>query len=235
VVVDSYSPMTKDFTWEPSYNVAGGQQWFVVRVTQADGERMYSAPIWSKEEAVDVRVNGIDVEGEVIFEGNPATLKASVSNNGTQDVQNVKVDLYYDEVKEANLIGTQALSSIVSKGVGTATFTWNNTIKGDHKLIAVASSDYGTHQFTLDVNVKEPLGIKVMIDAKHNNENTSSDGGTYKDNLKAFTILLQKEGYTVVENKETITDAVLSTVKVLVITHNQVRLQQRKVQPLLSL
>lgn len=221
VVVDSYSPMTKDFTWEPSYNVAGGQQWFVVRVTQADGERMYSAPIWSKEEAVDVRVNGIDVEGEVIFEGNPATLKASVSNNGTQDVQNVKVDLYYDEVKEANLIGTKTLSSIVSKGVGTASFTWNNTIKGDHNLIAVASSDYGTHQFILDVNVKEPLGIKVMIDAKHNNENTSSDGGTYKDNLKAFTILLQKEGYSVVENKETITDSVLSTVKVLVITHNR--------------
>lgn len=221
VVVDSYSPMTKDFTWEPSYNVAGGQQWFVVRVTQADGERMYSAPIWSKEEAVDVRVNGIDVEGEVIFEGNPASLKASVSNNGTQDVQNVKVDLYYDEVKEGNLIGTETLSSIVSKGVGTASFTWNNTIKGDHKLIAVATSDYGNHQFTLDVNVKEPLGLKVMIDAKHNNENTSSDGGTYKDNLKAFTIILQKEGYTVVENKETITDAVLSSVKVLVITHNR--------------
>jgi DNA/RNA endonuclease YhcR with UshA esterase domain len=222
VVVDSYSPMTKDFTWEPSYSVAGGQQWFVVRVTQADGERMYSAPVWSKEEAVDVKVNGIDVEGEVIIAGNPATLKANVSNNGTQEVQNVKVDLYYDEVKESNLIGTQTLSSIVSKGVGTATFTWNNATKGNHKLIAVASSEYGGNQFTLDVDVKEPLGIKVMFDAKHNNENTSSDGGTYANNLKAFTTLMQKEGYTVVENKETITDAVLSDVKVLVITHNRI-------------
>jgi hypothetical protein len=222
VVVDSYSPMTKEFTWEPSYKVAGGQQWFVVRVTQADGERMYSAPIWSKEEAVDVRVNGIDVEGDVIIAGNPATLKTNVSNNGTQEVQNVKVDLYFDEVKESNLIGTQTLSSIVSKGVGTATFTWNNATKGDHKLIAVATSEYGGNEFTLDVDVKEPLGIKIMIDAKHNNENTSSDGGTYKDNLKAFTVLLQKEGYTVVENKETITDAVLSSVKVLVVTHNRV-------------
>jgi uncharacterized protein YdeI (BOF family) len=221
VVVDSYSPMTKDFTWEPSYSVTGGQQWFVVRVTQADGERMYSAPVWSKEEAVDVKVNAIDVEGEVIFEGNPASLKATVSNNGTQAVQNVKVDLYFDEVKEANLIGTQTLSSIVSKGAGTATFTWTNAAKGDHKIIAVASSDYGSNQFTLNVNVKEPLGIKVMIDAKHNNENTSTDGGTYKDNLKSFTVLLQKEGYTVVENKETITDAVLADVKVLVITHNR--------------
>ncbi|MEW9051302.1 MAG: DUF4350 domain-containing protein [Neobacillus sp.] len=222
VVVDSYSPMTKEFTWEPSYTVAGGQQWFVVRVTQMDGERAYSAPIWSKEEAVDVRVNGIDVVGEVIFEGNPATIKANVSNNGTQEVQNVKVDLYFDEVKEANFIGTQTLSSIVSKGVGTATFTWNNATKGNHKLIAVATSEYGGNQFTLDVNVKEPLGIKVMIDAKHSNENTSSDSGTYKDRLKAFTLLLQKEGYTVVENTATITDAVLSDVKVLVITHNRI-------------
>jgi hypothetical protein len=222
VVVDSYSPMTKEFNWKPSYKVEGGQQWFVVRVTQADGERMYSAPVWSKEEAVDVKVNGIDVEGEVIIAGNPATLKANVSNNGTQEVQNVKVDLYYDEVKDSNLIGTQTLSSILSKGVGIATFTWKDATKGNHKLIAVASSEYGGNQFTLDVDVKEPLGIKVMIDAKHNNENTSSDGGTYKDNLKSFTTLLQKEGYTVFENKETITDAVLSDVKVLVITHNKI-------------
>jgi predicted extracellular nuclease len=226
VVVDSYSPMEKEFTWKPSYQVTGGQQWFVVRVTQMDGERMYSAPIWSKEEAVDVKVNGIDVVGEVIVEGNPATLKANVSNNGTQDVKNVKVDLYYDEVKEANQIGTQTLNSITSKGVGTATFTWTSPIKGSHKLIAVVTSldglDLGDTKFTQEVNVKEPLGIKIMIDAKHNNENTSSDGGTYKDQLKSFTVLLQKEGYTVVENKETITDAILSDVKVLVITHNRV-------------
>jgi uncharacterized protein YdeI (BOF family) len=225
VVVDSYSPMEKDFTWEPSYEVKGGQQWFVVRVTQMDGERMYSAPIWSKEEAVDVKVNGIDVVGEVIIEGNPATLKANVSNNGTQDVKNVKVDLYYDEVKEANQIGTQTLTSIASKGVGTATFTWPSPIKGNHKLITVVTSldglELGDTKYTLDVNVKEPLGIKVMIDAKHNNENTSSDGGTYKDQLKSFTVLLQKEGYTVAENKEIITDAILSDVKVLVITHNR--------------
>ena len=77
---------------------------------------MYSAPIWSKEEAVDVKVNGIDIDGEVIVEGNPATLKASVSNNGTQEVKNLKVDLYYDEVKDANLIGTQTISSILFKG-----------------------------------------------------------------------------------------------------------------------
>jgi DNA/RNA endonuclease YhcR with UshA esterase domain len=223
VVVDSIAPMTKDFTWNPSYNVTGGQQWFVVKVTQMDGEQMYSAPIWSKEEAVDVKVNGIDVVGEVIVEGNPATLKTNVSNNGTQEVKSLKVDLYFDEVKEANLIGTQNITSILSKGVGTATATWTAPVKGNHTIIAVVSSldglDLGDTKYILPVSVKEPLGIKVIIDAKHGNENTSTDSGTYKDNLKAFTVMLQKEGYTVAENTATITDALLSNVQVFVLTH----------------
>ena len=46
-----------------------------------------------------------------------------------------------------------------------------------------------------------------------------ADSGTYKDNLKAFTLMLQKEGYTVAENKVALTDEVLSTTKVLVLTH----------------
>lgn len=222
-VVDSYSPMTTDFTWQPSYTVTGGQQWFVVRVTQADGERMYSAPIWSKEEAVDVKVNGIDIVGDVIVEGNPATLKANVSNNGTQQVNNLKVDLYYDEVKESNLIGSQNISSIPSKGVGAATAVWNSPIKGNHKIIAVVTSldglNLGDTAFTLPVSVKEPLGINVLVDAKHGNENTNGDSGTYKDNLKSFTTMLQKEGYKVTENTAVITDTVLTNVNVLVITH----------------
>ncbi|WP_226642998.1 DUF4350 domain-containing protein [Mesobacillus subterraneus] len=222
-VVDSYSPMTTDFKWEPSYNVTGGQQWFVVRVTQADGERMYSAPIWSKEEAVDVKVNGIDIVGDVIVEGNPATLKANVANNGTQEVKNLKVDLYYDEVKAENLIGSQDISSIPSKGVAVATAVWESPLKGDHKIIAVVSSldglNLGDSKFELAVKIKEPLGIKVVIDAKHGNENTIGDGGSYKDNLKSFTTMMQKEGYTVTENTSAITDAILSNVAVLVITH----------------
>jgi predicted extracellular nuclease/uncharacterized protein YdeI (BOF family) len=222
-VVDSYSPMIADFSWEPSYTVTGGQQWFVVRVTQADGERMYSAPIWSKEEAVDVKVNGIDVVGDVIIEGNPATLKASVANNGTQEVKNLKVDIYFDEVKAENLIGSQDISSIPSKGVAAASAVWASPLKGDHRIIAVVSSldglNLGDNEFELSVKIKEPLGINVVIDAKHGNENTSGDGGTYKDNLKAFTTMMQKEGYKVTENNSVITDAVLSNVDVFVITH----------------
>ncbi|NHC38435.1 Ig domain-containing protein group 2 domain-containing protein [Bacillus sp. MM2020_1] len=224
-VVDSITPMEKDFTWSPEYTVTSGQQWFVVKVTQMDGERIYSSPIWSKEESVDVKVNGIDIDGGVIVGGNPATLKAAVANNGTEVVKNLKVDFYYDEAKTENIIGTSNISSILPKASATATATWASPIKGDHKIIAVVTSldglDLGDVQYTLPVKIKEPLGIKVLIDANHANENTSGDSGTYKDNLKAFTLLLQKEGYTVAENKAVLTDEVLSTAKVLVLTHGK--------------
>ena len=221
-VVDSIQPMTKDFTWKPTFTVPSGQQWFVVKVTQMDGERIYSSPIWSKEQSVDVKVSGIDIVGDVIVGGNPATLKATVANNGTQTVNNLKVDFYYDEVKQENLIGTNNISSILSKNSATATATWNTPLVGDHQIIAVVTSldglDIGDVKFNLPVKIKEPLGIKVLIDAYHGNENTSGDSGTYRDNLKAYTVQLQKEGYTVVENKQTLTDAVLSNVQVLMIT-----------------
>ncbi|MED4225476.1 Ig-like domain-containing protein [Neobacillus cucumis] len=227
-VVDSYEPMTKDFTWNPTYTVTGGQQWFVIKVTQMDGERIYSSPIWSKEEPVDVKVNSIDVDGGVIIGGNPATLKATVANNGTQVVKNLKVDFYYDEVKQENLIGTNTISSILPKSSAAASATWATPLTGDRKIIAVVSSldglDLGDTQFVLPVKIKEPLGVKVLIDAAHGNENTSADSGTYKDNLKSFTQMLQKEGYTVAENKATLTDEVLSNVKVLVLTHTRTAL-----------
>ncbi len=224
-VVDSISPMEKEFTWNPEYKVTGGQQWFVVKVTQKDGERIYSAPIWSKEEAVDVKINSIDIDGGVIVGGNPATLKAAAANNGTEIIKNLKVDFYYDEVNENHFIGTNTISSILTKSSSTASVTWENPVKGNHQLIAVVTSlddlDIGEVTFATDVTIKEPLGIKVLIDAYHGNENTSGDNGTYKDNLKTFTLLLQKEGYTVAENKAAITEETLKNVQVLVITANR--------------
>ncbi|WP_075618337.1 DUF4350 domain-containing protein [Paenisporosarcina indica] len=223
VVIDSYSPNTVDYTWSPEVTVPNGQQWFVVRTTQKDGERLYSAPIWSKEVSVDVKVNAIDIDGEVIVDGNPAKLNATIGNFGTQEVKNLKVDFYYDEVKETNLIGTSTVASILSKGTGTATTTWANPTKGNHNIIAVVTSNDGLKigdvKFTLPINVKEPLGIKVLIDGSHGNENTSGDSGSYKDNLKAFVLLLQKEGYTVAVNKAPITDATFDGVDVLMLTH----------------
>lgn len=227
-VVDSIQPMTKDFTWNPSVDVTGGQQWFVVKVTQMDGERIYSSPIWTKEQPVDVRVSGVDVAGDALVSGNPATLQAGISNLGKIPLSNLNVKFYYDEVKDSNLIGTSIIAQLASKGVATASVTWNSPIAGNHTLIAVVDTPAGDspedNQYRKEVTIKQSLGIKVMIDAAHKNENTSTDPGTYKNNFTAFTKLIQHEGYTVVENTKPLTADNLQDVKVLVLTHPQVDL-----------
>ena len=227
-VVKSIQPMTKDFNWKLSVDAAGGQQWYVVKVTQMDGERIYSSPIWTKEEPVDVRVSGLDVAGDAIVSGNPATLAAGVSNLGSTDLTDINVKFYYDQVSDATYIGKNTIAKIAAKSVGQVSVTWEKPVAGDHTLIAVVDTPLGDNaadnQFEKKVNIKQALGLTVMIDAAHKNENTSTDTGTYKNNLTAFTTLAQHEGYTVVENTTPITADALKDVKVLVITHPQVDL-----------
>ncbi|WP_052353748.1 DUF4350 domain-containing protein [Neobacillus jeddahensis] len=222
-VVASTEPMTTDFTWNPSVDVTGGQQWFVVKITQMDGEQIYSAPIWTKEQDVDVRVSGLDIAGDAIVSGNPATLEAGISNLGKAELSNLNVKFYYDEVNENYLIGTGKIDKISPKSVGKVTTTWNSPIAGSHKLIAVVDTPVGDspedNKFEKLVTIKQALGLTVMIDAAHKNENTSTDTGTYKNNFTAFTSLVQREGYTVVENKQPLTAELLKDVKVLVLTH----------------
>ncbi|WP_165822685.1 OmpL47-type beta-barrel domain-containing protein [Paenibacillus montanisoli] len=221
-VVDSIQPMTKDFTWNPTVPVTGGQQWFVVRVTQMDGERIYSAPIWTKDKAVDVRVSGIDVVGGIVA-GKDANLTAGISNLGTNDLTNLNVNFYLDSVDPANKIGSATIDSVQAKNVKQVQVTWKNPIAGNHTIIAVVDAPQGDNpadnQFSKQVSIKQPLGLTVMIDAAHGNENTSTDPGTYKNNFKLFRDLLEKEGYTVVENTSPLTVDTLAGVKVLIITH----------------
>ena len=229
-VVDTLTPNSKNFTWNPQVTVTGGQQWFVVKVTQKDGERIYSSPIWTKEQPVDVRVSGLEVAGDAIISGNPATLEAGVSNLGKTALSNLNVKFYYDQVNENNLIGQSPIAQIAAKGVAKASVVWNNPVAGQHQLLAVVDTPTGDNPedntFSKDINIKQALGIKVMIDAAHKNENTSTDPGTYKNNFNSFTSLVQREGYTVFENKNPLTTESLKDVKVLVLTHPQIDLTE---------
>ncbi|WP_421385528.1 cell wall-binding repeat-containing protein [Bacillus salacetis] len=220
-VVDTLTPNTKEFTWTPTAKVSG-QQWFVVRVTQADGERIYSAPIWSQEVPYDVKISGIGVVGETIISGTPVKLEAGITNLGTEQIDSLDVKFYYDDVTEANYIGTKTITGLAPKTVQTAAVEWSSPVGGEHKIIAVFDAP-GTdvaadNRYEKTVVVKEPLGITVLVDASHNNDNTSTDPGKYANNLGTFKTDLRNEGYEVIENTEALTPELLSTVDVLVMT-----------------
>ena len=144
------------------------------------------------------------------------------------------MNFYYDEVKDANLIGAATIATLAPKSVGKASVKWESPIVGKHTLIAAVDTPEGDanvdNQFSKSLTIKEALGLKVMIDASHKNENTSTDTGTYKNNFTAFTKLVQQEGYTVVENISPLTAELLKDVKVLVLTHPNVDLTEEENQ-----
>ncbi|RED65657.1 S-layer homology domain-containing protein [Cohnella lupini] len=220
-IIDTYVPASNStsFHWTPNLNVVGGQQWFVVRVTQADGDRMYSAPIWSPEEPVSVKVSNLTVAEGAIVGSTPATLNAGLSNRGSVDVTNVKAAFYYDDL--TNLIGEVTLGGIASGQNATASIVWPSPVTGNHSLIVVltADQDLGENKYVQAFSIKAPLGKTIMIDASKRNENTTLDAGSYKDNLKLFTSQIRQQGYTVVENPSDLTDTILSNVSVLYISH----------------
>ncbi|SIQ38354.1 DUF4073 domain-containing protein, partial [Paenibacillus macquariensis] len=211
------------FHWQPKYTVTGGQQWFVVRVTQKDGDRTYSSPIWSPVEPLSVSVSNVDAVDGAIVGGVPANLKATISNLGTLGVNKLTAHFYYDSQDEQHFIADATIDSLNSNQSAAANVIWNNPVVGDHKIIVVLEAgdghDLGSNKYEQVFSIKAPLGKTIMIDATHSNENTTTDNGTYKDNLKTFTIMMKQQGYTVVENKTGITSQSLASATVLMITH----------------
>ncbi|NOU99819.1 DUF4073 domain-containing protein [Paenibacillus planticolens] len=224
-VVDTISPSGSktSLNWKPTVNVVGGQQWFVVRVTQKDGDRIYSAPIWSPTDDLYVKVSSVTASEGSITGAVPTTLTASISNLGVINVSNLNASFYYDTVDIGNKIGEAVISELQTNKSATAQVTWANPIAGNHKIIVVLTAgdgnNIGENKFEQAFTIKPPLGIKVLIDSTHQNENTSTDTGKYANNLTTFTSMMRKEGYTIAENTTAITSAALTGTKILMLTH----------------
>ncbi|MFD2328564.1 S-layer homology domain-containing protein [Cohnella sp. GCM10020058] len=221
-IAETYKPSSAStsFNWKPTVTVAGGQQWFIVRVTQADGDQIYSAPFWSEEVPVAVKVSSVEAADGAIVGGNAATLNAILSNQGTEDVSGITATFYVDKQDAEHLIGTASIEALASSQSATASVVWATPPVGEHKLIVtLKTADQELSTYEKALSIKAPLGKTILIDASKNNENTTKDTGTYKDNLKSFTKQMRLEGYTVVENGNAITSAALGGVSILYISH----------------
>ncbi|KAB2333301.1 hypothetical protein F7731_15700 [Cytobacillus depressus] len=223
-VVKTITPNSKELDWKPEpINVVGGQQWYVVRVTLDNGDRAYSAPIWSPEEDLSVKVSNVESVDGAIIANSSAKLKAGISNLGVKNVGNLVAHFYYDNVDQAHFIGDASIEALGANSSTSVNMTWSNPVAGEHNIIVVLEAkdgnDLGENQYVKAFKIKEALNIKVMIDASRKNENSSTDAGTYKDNMKEITTKLRQEAYTLAENLGTITAETLKDVKVFIITH----------------
>ena len=207
---------TSTFVWQPIVPVAPGVHYFYVKVTQADGDRIVSSPIWTQS-AINVALTDLAVEPTIATIYNPSLITARVSNRAPQ-TQTVTVTFSINNVDQASL-ATAVPPCVTGPCVdGFANITWQPSITGPVTITARLSGtpvgdnpDDDTRTITMNAtDQKVPL---VLIDAGHGNiASTPRDVRTFVNDLTAH-------GYNVLLNLDTITASDLNTetVKLLIV------------------
>ncbi len=75
-------PGTADFTWYPQINITTGVHYFYVKVTQADGDRIVSSPVWTKG-VEDISITDVIIQPTIPTIYNPSLLAVRVTNRAT--------------------------------------------------------------------------------------------------------------------------------------------------------
>ncbi|MBP7689031.1 MAG: Ig-like domain-containing protein, partial [Thermoflexales bacterium] len=207
---------TSTFSWQPIVPVAPGVHYFYVKVTQADGDRIVSSPIWTQG-AVNVALTDLAVEPTIATIYNPSLITARVSNREAQ-TRTVTVTFSINNVDQASL--SAAVPPCVTGPCvdGFASITWQPAITGPVTITArITGTPLGDNPdddarttYMTATDEKVPL---VLIDAGHGNiASTPRDVRTFVNDLTAH-------GYNVLLNLDAITASDLNTetVKLLII------------------
>jgi len=223
-VIESTDPQGASFTWNPTIE-GSGSHWYVIKVTQADGQRIYSAPVWTPGSEIAVRLSGLTLSADSAVTEQEITVSAAVNNAGTVSMTDLVVDFYKDSVAAENKIGTTNIAALEAGQTETASINWTPQQAGTFSIIAALTAagdpDISDNQAAAALEVTEPLGKMVMIDYGHGNDYASAT--SYKDLLKKLEQQLRAAGYTVVRNggpeqDDPLTAAELENMDVLIIT-----------------
>ncbi|TLN18881.1 hypothetical protein FDZ74_06505, partial [bacterium] len=72
-------PTTASFTWQPQVNISTGVHYFYVKVTQADGDRIVSSPVWTMG-TEDIAITDITIQPTIPTVHSPSLLMVRVTN-----------------------------------------------------------------------------------------------------------------------------------------------------------
>lgn len=207
---------TWDLTLDPQYT------YYYVRVDEADRDIAVTAPVWTGE-VVPVGISKVDVSQDPQIVNQSVDITATVYNNGTTPLSNVKVEFYKNAVAPENKIGEQTIAAINPAGIENAKITWTPTEPGNYKLYAqaVIPVDGVDKSFTASTTLEaanEADLVKVVIDGGHQNQYVSGD---YPGKIVTLTSMLKAKKIMLVQNPDELTAADLQNAKVLIITDPQ--------------
>ena len=215
-VVTQTTMPTSDFTWTPIVSTAPGVHYFYVKVTQPDGDRIVSTPIWTQS-TVNLAITDLAVEPTIATIYNPSLITARISNR-MDTTQTVTVTFQINGVQQAVVTATVPRCVLGPCVDAYPAITWQPLVTGSVTVTAIMTSapagdnpDDNTRTTTLDAtDEKVPL---VLIDAGHGNIASSPR------DVRTFVNDLTVHGYNVLLNLDQITASDLNTetVKLLII------------------
>ncbi len=204
------------FTWQPVLNIAPGAHYYYVKVTQADGERIVSSPVWT-EGAQDVSITDLTLQPTIPTIYNPSLFMARVTNRG-QTTQTVTVTLRANATVIDVIPVTVGVCSEGPCSDGYANVTWQPAVTGPVTVTASLSGapvgdnpdDNSRELHVVVTDEKIPL---VLIDNGHGNI------GSAPRDARLFVADLTDHGYNVLFNLDDIaaSDLNTETVKLLII------------------
>jgi hypothetical protein len=219
-IVTQTTVASASFTWRPIVPVTPGAHYYYAKVTQTDGDRIVSSPVWTQGDA-NLALTDLTVEPTIASTHNPSLITARVTNR-TAQTQTVTVTFQINSVAYQSITAT-APACVKGPCVdGYANIAWQPVVTGPVTITALITGapvgdnlDDNTRSTVMHVtDQKVPL---ILIDASHGNVNA---GGR---EMRMFTQDLSDHGYNVLKNLSPLTTTVLNTetVKLLLITASQ--------------
>ncbi len=209
----STAPTAAIFTWQPQVNVSTGVHYFYVKVTQADGDKIVTSPVWTMG-TEDISITDITIQPTIPTIYSSSLLSVRVTNRAAES----RVVTVSMEVNSVSL-GTPKEVTVAGNSDGIVYFNWSPSVVGAANVVASlggapAGDNPDDNTAELILNVTDEHLPLILIDAGHGNLNTAGD------EMKAFIDDLSDHQYNVLKNLDELTAADLDpdVVKLLIIT-----------------
>jgi hypothetical protein len=213
VVASEYAPLTASFTWSPLLDITTGVHYFYIRVTQEDGDRIVSSPVWTMG-SEDIAITDLIIQPTIPTIYNPSLLTVRVTNRVTE-ARTVTVSM---DVNGAPL-DPSIVVTVPGNADAFANFSWQPVITGEvtvtAQIIGAPDGDNpDDNASAMNLTVTDEQLPLILIDAGHGNMNAVGN------EMKMFIDDLSAHQYNVLKNLDLLTAADLNpaVVKLLIIT-----------------
>ncbi len=216
-VVAEYAESGTSFHHTYNLDVSPGAHYYFLLVTQADGDRIVSSPVWTQG-TDDIRLTDLTIQPSLPTIYNPNLLTARVTNRGP-NTETVTVTFSVGGTPIGSLPVTVAACRRGPCPDGYVSISWQPAVTGDVTVVAAlegapAADNPDDNARELTVSVSDERIPLILIDAGHNNIGTDRQG------TRMFVDDLTLHGYNVLFNLDELTAGDLNTETVKLVVLN---------------